>query len=152
MKPIIAILTLSCSAACAASSLDDAAREVAATQVTRLQVSAKGKTVDLVYVGTKDDCARVGAAWSNGRWETLVVCGNEVSFSGGVAPAFEATAQRWQAWARQAVLNGRTTKKEEGGFQVEARLLPVVDLRCRSIETVVSYEGEFVDLRVHRYC
>lgn len=152
MKPILALLAFICSAAYAASPLDDAVREVAATRTTQLQVVAFGKTVDLVFVGEVDGCARVGASWSNKRIETLMVCGTDVSFTGAVAPLFKAADQRWEAWGRQAMLAGDTAKRKEDGFLVESRLLPNVEPRCRSVEIVVSYDGEFVDQRVKRYC
>lgn len=152
MKPILALLSLSCSAVFAASPLDDAAREVAATRTTQLQVAVFGKTVDLVFVGEADGCARVGASWSNKRIETLQICGTDVAFTGTVAPLFKATDQRLEAWGRQAMLAGDTTKRKEDGFLVESRLLPSVEPRCRSVEIVVSYDGEFVDRRVKRYC
>lgn len=135
-----------------AADLNDVVRNVA---TSRMSVSAiiAGKNTDVVYVEPDKRCEAVSIAWPNQRIENFRVCNGEVIPRNTVSPAVEDELIRsvLPSVVSNAIRYGQA-RQNESGYIFLARSLNAISHDCKTIEVIVSHQGDLVDRGMREVC
>lgn len=136
-----------------ATDMDDAVRDVAQSKMS-MMTTIDNRNIEVVYVGTDTSCEAVSVMWTRQRIENYRVCNGDVQLRNTLSPAWDESAGRpvFQSVVKTAILYGQAQQKDSNGYLVSARSLNALSHDCKTIEVIVSYDGDLVDRDVHEVC
>jgi hypothetical protein len=136
-----------------AADLMNVVQDVASSKMSMV-ATIYGKDASIVYVGTDNLCESVSIMWTPQRIENFRVCNGEMKPRNTVSPAWDDSDSRpiLKSVVSNAILYGHANQNDNNGYMISARTLGAVSADCKTVEVIVSYEGDLVDRGVKEIC
>lgn len=119
------------------------------------QVTVNGVEAEAVYVGEVSRCQSIALVRNGGKFiENFRVCDGEVRPRNTVSPAWdeEVGKRTLSSVVINALNHGQAQQQDENGYLISARTMGALNMNCRNIEVIVSYDGDFVDRGLRQIC
>lgn len=137
-----------------ASDATDAVMAVAASQMSTV-VRLNNKDVPVIYVGQTGDCDSVAIEHVSKRYEHFRVCNQQVVPRNTVSPSWsenDGGRAVLAAVVSNAIMFGQASQTDSNGYLISARTLGGLRTDCRSVEVIVSFDGDLVDRALRSVC
>jgi hypothetical protein len=136
-----------------AADLKNVVQDVASSKMSMV-ATIYGKDTSVVYVGTDNLCESVSIMWTPQRIENFRVCHGEMQSRNTVSPAWDDSNSRpiLKSVVGNAILYGHANQNDNNGYMISARTLGTVSADCKTIEVIVSYDGDLVDRGIKEIC
>jgi hypothetical protein len=138
----------------AAVTINQAVAKSAMTHMSE-NIEVNGVPADAVYVGQFDGCDSVAIVRRGGKFiDNYRVCNGEIKSRGTVSPSWDENASRavLLSVVNNAIYHGEAQQMDEAGYLIAARPLGTISSKCKNIEVIVSYDGDFVDRGMKEIC
>ena len=119
-----------------------------------MSININGEDTQVVYVGETNKCSAVSIIWPTSSIHNYRVCSQHVTPRDTLSPAWEVNDGKptFDSVLKNAVMRGRAQQKDINGYLISMQLLNSLNLGCKNIETIVSYDFDLVDWNLHEMC